>query len=464
MPAKKQSTQPVVTEQTPVVASVPTPTVQTAPSEPVAKKVTKRGKSAENKVDVAPAPEPAVVQQTITPIVVASESAPVVEKKGKGKKQAVVASESAPVVVAPVVTEQPKVEVAPTKKGGKKAKVDVAQPAPVVEVKVEPAVASTPSSSTEAEKPKRGKGKKGVDVVVDVQPAVQQTVSPPVAVQAVAETAESKKTGGRKKKVTEQVVEQQVVSAPVQPVVQQAETVAEKPAKAPRAKKVKAEVVVEPQVAVAPAPVVVEQNAEAVAPPKKEKTYFKLEYADGEVGRYSSKSHKATASSSKAFNKLLRLKRKSGQSDDEILNVEHEFTIRECNRMKGNEKSKHKFIGISKRLPEPLGVPIGKENVQLRDANGKPLRDANGKLVKEKKELIVHQQGPNKEYLFNADGTPKMGKKLIWHFYDNKVRKAPKPVIPLTEKQLQRRQTRQEKLAQLQELARQQAQAPVATA
>lgn len=414
---------------TPVVKSVTEPVV----------KVSKRG--AKKQVDVAPVPVIEVAPVVVTPqsVVVETAPAPVVEvapKKRQNKKQ----SES--VAVAPVVTApQTVVEVAPVvveqKKSNKKSKsAEVAVVVAPVQVSV-PVVEVVP----EPVEQKKTRGRKSSAPVVETPAPVVATPTP-VVVEQTPVVVSSAKKGGRGKKQAEQVVEvAPVVATPQSVVVEPApQSVASK--RGGRKPKVQVEQVVTPVVATSQSVVetaqVTENDDESEAGDDKRKKYFKSEFEGVEFGRYSSKSDKTKGPAHKAFTSFMRNMKKEKKEED-YLNVPFEITIRECTRSKGELKRKDKYICVHRKLDVPAEVPIKYETIQERDESGKPLRDASGKLVKTRKPLEVHQKDCMGNLMYNEDGKPKLGPKLVYHFFENDVHKVKKPPKPLTERQLKRR-------------------------
>jgi hypothetical protein len=237
-----------------------------------------------------------------------------------GKKVAVVETTAATPTPVQVVAAK---EETKAQKGGKK--VAVVEAAPVV----------TPAK--EEVKAQKG-GKKVAVAVVEAAPAV-----PVVPVVAKEETKAQK--GGKKAAKVE-----------VAPVVQAAGVAGVVEAKAPKEKKVKAEK------GEAAAPVVqaagaggaggddVEAEEEVLGSKLR---YFKLLYNDNIQGRYSGKKPKQAAN--KAFSSIIKTLKEGNQQDGGV-NLDINFTIKECTR---NSKHKdYKYIGKRQALDNPVKVEI----------------------------------------------------------------------------------------------------------
>ncbi len=212
-------------------------------------------------------------------------------------------------VVEKKATPAPVVAEAKPAKGGKKEVAPTPAPAPVV---------------AEAKPAKGGK-----------KEAVQAA---PVA--APAPVAEAKPAKGGKKEAAP------VVAAPVAQAGGAKVDKAEK-----KEKKVKKEAEAEPVQAAPVAQAGGDDVEEEEAGSKLR--YFKLFYNDTIQGRYSGKKPKQAAN--KAFSSIIKTLKESGQQNGGV-NVDIDFTIRECTR---NSKHKdYKYVGKRQELDKPVMVDI----------------------------------------------------------------------------------------------------------
>lgn len=90
--------------------------------------------------------------------------------------------------------------------------------------------------------------------------------------------------------------------------------------------------------------------------------YFKLIYNDEIQGRYCGKKPKQAAN--KAFSSIIKDMKKGGNQQGGV-NVDINFSIRECTR---NSKHKeYKYVGIRETLKEPVKVAINNEDGSVKE-------------------------------------------------------------------------------------------------
>ena len=90
--------------------------------------------------------------------------------------------------------------------------------------------------------------------------------------------------------------------------------------------------------------------------------YFKLIYNDEVQGRYCGKKPKQAAN--KAFSSIIKDMKKGGNQQGGV-NVDINFSIRECTR---NSKHKeYKYVGIRESLKEPVKVAINNEDGSVKE-------------------------------------------------------------------------------------------------
>ncbi len=264
------------------------------------------------------APEKVVAVPTANTIVEKKMEGEVVAVEKKGKKGG--AKEAAP---APTPVPVQAVEPVAEKKGKKGGVKEVVQAAPV----------PTPVQAAGT----KGKAK--------AQPKVEAKVEP------VVEAKQEKKTkkGGAKE-----------VAQPVVQAVAPAEAKQEKKTKKGGAKEAAP---VQPAVAQP----VVQAGGAAAADEEEEAAgtklrYFKLIYNEEVQGRYCGKKPKQAAN--KAFSSIIKDLKKSGQQNGGV-NVDINFTIRECTR---NSKHKeYKYIGKRQVLNNPVQVKIANADGSVKE-------------------------------------------------------------------------------------------------
>ncbi len=221
------------------------------------------------------------------------------------------------------------------KKGGAKEAAPTPAPvqaAPVAEVKTE----------KKASGAKKGGAKEAAPVPAPVQ------AEPKVEAKIEKKAAGTKKGGA---KAVEPVATAPVTPAPVKAVpVKAAPVKAEKKAAGAKKGGAKEEAVPAPVEAV-PVQAAGGDDEEELAGTKLR--YFKLIYNEEVQGRYCGKKPKQAAN--KAFSSIIKTLKQSGQQNGGV-NVDINFTIRECTR---NSKHKeYKYIGKRQVLDNPVQVKI----------------------------------------------------------------------------------------------------------
>ena len=238
-----------------------------------------------------------------------------------------------------VETEQQTQPATKDNKKSKSVKKEVVQE--VAQEVVQEVVQEVAATSESVKSSKKSKDTKSLKTPVPVQETVQEPVA---TTKSVKSSKKSKDTNSLKTPETVQVVEA-VQTVP--------ELTQDK--KSTRKQKVNKE----------DNEHVVELEQDNVETDGGKNRYFKLFYNEKYQGRYRGRKPKQAAN--KAFSSIIKdMKKNHGeQGVDGVVNVDINFSIRECTR-----NSKHKeysYTGIRKALNEPLRVPIKKNDESIKE-------------------------------------------------------------------------------------------------